>query len=442
MLFLKKITFPRESFLYQLTSNPQQVTSNIAIHCIMKCYFYLCTVKKKVIIGLSGGVDSSVAAWVLKQQGYEVEGLFMKNWHDTTGLIQSECHWEDDLMFAEMVAKKLGISFHQVDLSEPYRKRVVDYMFSEYEKGRTPNPDVLCNREIKFDSFVEEAKKLGGDLVATGHYCRKDEFQLHGRTIYRLLAGKDGNKDQSYFLCQVSQGQLATALFPIGEMLKPEVRRIADELSLATAQRKDSQGICFVGKVDLPVFLQQKLEARKGHIIEITDTSIYPQHKSGYPEDNPDDSTLMTLAEPYHHYREAGKIIGNHTGANFFTIGQRKGLNVGGHKEPLFVIATDVENNIVYAGEGHGHPGLNRKGLFIRNDEVHWIRPDLGMKPGESREYQVRIRYRQALQNARLFCREAGIYVIFEELQRGIAPGQFAAWYDGEEVVGSGVIDK
>lgn len=398
--------------------------------------------KKKVIVGLSGGVDSSVAAAVLKQQGYEVEGLFMKNWHDTTGLIQSECHWEDDLMFAEMVAKKLAIPFHQVDLSEPYRKRVVDYMFSEYEKGRTPNPDVLCNREIKFDSFVLEAKKLGGDLVATGHYCRKDEIVRQGKIIFRLLSGRDGNKDQSYFLCQVSQDQLATAMFPIGNMLKPEVRRIADELGLATAQRKDSQGICFVGKVDLPVFLQQKLEARKGHIIEITDPSIYPEHQTGYPADTADENELVSLSEPYHHSKDSGKIIGNHSGANFFTIGQRKGLNVGGHKEPLFVIATDVENNIVYAGEGHGHPGLNRKGLFIRKDEVHWIRPDLSMQAGENRDYKVRIRYRQSLQAAKLYCREAGIYVIFEELQRGIAPGQFAAWYEGDEVVGSGVIDK
>lgn len=398
--------------------------------------------KKKVIVGLSGGVDSSVAAWVLKKQGYEVEGLFMKNWHDTTGLIQSDCHWEDDLMFAEMVAKKLGIPFHQVDLSGPYRKRVVDYMFSEYGKGRTPNPDVLCNREIKFDSFVVEAKKMGGTFVATGHYCRKDEFVLNGKTIYRLLAGKDGNKDQSYFLCQVNQDQLATALFPIGDMLKPEVRRVADELGLATAQRKDSQGICFVGKVDLPVFLQQKLRARKGHIIEIKDISIYPDHRHGYPENSNDESILVSLSEPYHYSNENGNVIGNHNGANFFTIGQRKGLNVGGHKEPLFVIATDVENNIVYAGEGHGHPGLNRKGLFIRKEDIHWVRPDLMMQPGEDRDYMVRIRYRQALQKARLFCRESGTYIIFEELQRGIAPGQFAAWYQGEEVVGSGVIDK
>jgi tRNA-specific 2-thiouridylase len=398
-------------------------------------------VKKKVIVGLSGGVDSSVAAWVLKEQGYDVAGLFMKNWHDTTGLIQSECHWEDDLMFAEMVARKLDIPFYQVDLSGPYRQRVVDYMFSEYEKGRTPNPDVLCNREIKFDSFTDEAKKLGGEFVATGHYCRKDEFAYGDKTIYRLLAGKDNNKDQSYFLCQVSQEQLATAMFPIGNLTKPEVRQIAAKLGLATAERKDSQGICFVGKVDLPVFLQQKLEAKKGDIVEITDYSIYSHLPEGYP-DNPSDEELEKLTEPFRYNPNSGKRIGNHRGAHFFTIGQRKGMNIGGYKEPLFVIATDVENNIVYTGEGHGHPGLNRKGLFIRNEDIHWIRTDMEMVPGETRTYHARIRYRQPLQEARLYRREKGIYILFDQLQRGIAPGQFAAWYDGEEVMGSGVIDK
>ncbi|HEX2974611.1 MAG TPA: tRNA 2-thiouridine(34) synthase MnmA [Bacteroidales bacterium] len=397
--------------------------------------------KKKVIVGLSGGVDSSVAAWVLKEQGYDVAGLFMKNWHDTTGLIQSECHWEDDLMFAEMVARKLDIPFHQVDLSGPYRQRVVDYMFSEYEKGRTPNPDVLCNREIKFDSFTDEARKLGGEFVATGHYCRKEEIVSGDKTIYRLLAGKDNNKDQSYFLCQVSQEQLATAMFPIGDLTKPEVRQIAAKVGLATAERKDSQGICFVGKVDLPVFLQQKLEAKKGDIVEITDYSIYPKLPEGYPDD-PSDEELEKLTAPFIYNPYSGKRIGNHRGAQFFTIGQRKGMNIGGYKEPLFVIATDVENNIVYTGEGHGHPGLNRKGLFIRNEDIHWIRTDMEMIPGEIRTYQVRIRYRQPLQEARLYRREKGLYILFDKLQRGIAPGQFAAWYDGEEVIGSGVIDR
>ncbi len=398
--------------------------------------------KKKVVVGLSGGVDSSVAAWVLKEQGYDVIGLFMKNWHDTTGLLQSECHWEDDLMFAEMVAKKLKIPFYQVDLSNEYRQRVVDYMFAEYEKGRTPNPDVLCNREIKFDSFAVEARNLGGDFVATGHYCRKEEILSDNKTFYRLLAGKDNNKDQSYFLCQLNQEQLASALFPIGNLTKPAVREIANKLGLATAQRKDSQGICFVGKVHLPTFLQQKLKAKKGNIVEIKDIKLYRHIADGLPDKESPDSLLSELTKPFKYETSEGKIIGIHNGAHFFTIGQRKGMNVGGHKEALFVISTDVEKNVVYVGEGQMHPGLNRKGLFIRNDEIHWIRTDLKMKEDESRDYMVRIRYRQPLQMARLYARKNGIYIIFDKAQRGIAPGQFAAWYQDDEVIGSGVINK
>jgi tRNA-specific 2-thiouridylase len=397
---------------------------------------------KKVVVGLSGGVDSSVAAWVLKEQGYEVSGLFMRNWNDTTGLLQSDCHWEDDLMFAEMVARKLNIPFQMVDLSGPYRQRVVDYMFSEYEKGRTPNPDVLCNREIKFDSFAEEARKLGGDFVATGHYCIRDEILVDGQIIYRLFAGTDQNKDQSYFLCQVSQEQLSTALFPIGNMTKPEVRAIAEKLGLPTAQRKDSQGICFVGKVHLPTFLQQKLEAKKGNIVEIINPDLYNKIEDGLPVGDTDDTVLTQLSAPAEYIPESGQLIGVHNGAHFFTIGQRKGMNVGGHKEALFVIGTDVVKNIVYTGEGHDHPGLNRKGLFVRKDETHWIRTDLRMKAGEHRDYLVRIRYRQPLQKARLFCREKGMYIIFDKLQRGIAPGQFAAWYENDELMGSGVINS
>ena len=397
--------------------------------------------KKKVVIGLSGGVDSSVAAWILKEQGYNVTGLFMKNWHDTTGLLQSECHWEDDLMFAEMVAKKLSIPFHFVDLSDQYRQRVVDYMFAEYEKGRTPNPDVLCNREIKFDSFAEAARKLGGDFVATGHYSRKETISVNNTLIFRLLSGKDKNKDQSYFLCQLSQEQLATALFPLGELIKPEVRKIAEKLELATAQRKDSQGICFVGKVHLPTFLQQKLKAKKGDIVEITDLSVFPEMTDGLPDGNISEELLSSFTDPFTYVPSSGLPIGKHNGAHFFTIGQRKGMNIGGHKEALFVIGTDVKKNIVYAGEGQSHPGLNRKGLFIRKDEMHWIRKDLIMSEGENRDYLVRIRYRQPLQKARLYFRRKGIYIIFDSPQRGIAPGQFAAWYAGDEVIGSGVID-
>jgi tRNA-specific 2-thiouridylase len=399
-------------------------------------------VKKKVVIGLSGGVDSSVAAWKLKENGYDVTGLFMKNWHDTTGLLQSDCHWEDDLMFAEMVAKKLDIPFYSVDLSGPYRKRVVDYMFSEYEKGRTPNPDVLCNREIKFDSFADEARKLGGDFVATGHYCRKDIIESGNNRIYRLLAGKDENKDQSYFLCQLSQEQLGYALFPIGDLIKPEVRKIADKLGLATANRKDSQGICFVGKVHLPTFLQQKLEAKKGSVIEIPGDFDHKLWHAGLPEDGISEDFLIPASEPYHYDQGSGRIIGEHNGAHFFTIGQRKGINIGGYKEPLFVIGTDIANNLLFAGEGQSHPGLYRKGLFIKSDEVHWIRRDIEMKDNEAREYEVRIRYRQPLQKAKLFRKKSSIYIIFNKLQRGIAPGQFAAWYDGDELIGSGVINR
>jgi tRNA-specific 2-thiouridylase len=399
-------------------------------------------VKKRVVIGLSGGVDSSVAAWILKEQGYDVSGLFMRNWHDTTGLLQSDCHWEDDLLFAEMVAKKLGIKFFQTDLSEPYRKRVVDYMFMEYERGRTPNPDILCNREIKFDSFSSEARRLGADFIATGHYCRKDNIKSGGKTIFRLLAGKDGNKDQSYFLCQVSQEQLAEALFPIGDLTKPEVRKIAEKLGLATARRKDSQGICFIGKVHLPIFLQQKLKAKEGQIVEIPNNHGFKSWNAGFPDDNISDEQLKYIAEPHQMETEYGVAIGTHNGAHFFTIGQRKGINIGGYTEPLFVIGSDVEKNILYVGEGQSHPGLYRKGLLVRSEEMHWIRTDLALEEGDSHEYLVRIRYRQPLQKAKLFRRNEGIYIVFNKLQRGIAPGQFAAWYDGDEVIGSGVIDR
>jgi tRNA-uridine 2-sulfurtransferase len=406
-------------------------------------------VKKKVVVGLSGGVDSSVAAWILKEQGYDVVGLFMKNWHDTTGLLQSDCHWEDDLMFAGMVAKKLNIPFYQVDLSNEYRRRVVDYMFAEYEKGRTPNPDVLCNREIKFDSFAEEARKLGGDFVGTGHYCRKEEIATGDKTVYRLLAGIDPNKDQSYFLCQVTQEQLRSALFPVGNLTKPEVRIIAEKMGLATAHRKDSQGICFVGKVHLPTFLQQKLKAKKGDIIEISGPAgraegagkyFFIELSEGLPAEKLSQDDLSEITRPFRFEPSSGVLIGNHNGAQFFTIGQRKGINIGGHKEPLFVIGIDVESNTVFVGEGQDHPGLYRKGLFIRHNEIHWIREDLRMKQGESRDFLVRIRYRQPLQSARLYVIEKGMYIIFDKPQRGIAPGQFAAWYDGDELVGSGVI--
>lgn len=389
----------------------------------------------RVVVGLSGGVDSSVAAYLLKEQGHEVIGLFMRNWHDTTGTLEGDCPWYDDQVFAELVAKRLDIPFRFVDLSEEYKRRVVDYMFSEYEQGRTPNPDVLCNREIKFDVFLKEALKMGADYVATGHYCQKQVEQVDGREVYRLVAGADKNKDQSYFLCQLTQEQLRYALFPIGHMLKPEVRAIATEQKLATAKRKDSQGICFVGKVDLPVFLQQQIAARQGNVHE-----ILPSWR-GYGVERGEDD-LEALCQPYRYTVRDGKKIGTHNGAHFYTIGQRKGLGIGGRKESLFVLATDVKENVIYVGEGDSHPGLYRRALRIKPSEVHWVDPEERMMVGESRSYAVRIRYRQALQRASLICREEGLYILFEEPQRGIAAGQFAAWYDGEVLAGSGVIER
>lgn len=389
----------------------------------------------RVVIGLSGGVDSSVAAHLLKEQGHDLIALFMVNWHERVGNITSACTWEEDALIAQMVAKKLDIPFHIVDLSVDYKKRVVDYMFAEYKAGRTPNPDILCNREIKFDTFLEEALKFNADFVATGHYCRKSELEVNGETIYQLLAGKDPNKDQSYFLCQLNQQQLSKALFPIGDMLKPEVREIARLQNLPTAERKDSQGICFVGKVDLPTFLQQQLEPKTGNIIEIDAEFMLKKKQIEVSEVN---FRKLCFSFPFKPWN--GKVIGEHQGAHFYTIGQRKGLNIGGHKEPLFVIGTDVQRNIIYVGEGQNHPGLNRKGLFISAENMHWIRTDLTMQPGKNREYDIRIRYRQPLEKGTIFMKDEGAWLIFENEQRGITPGQFAAWYDGEELIGSGVI--
>lgn len=389
----------------------------------------------RVVVGLSGGVDSSVAAYLLKEQGHEVIGLFMRNWHDTTGTLEGDCPWYDDQVFAELVAKRLDIPFRFVDLSQEYRKRVVDYMFSEYERGRTPNPDVLCNREIKFDVFLKEALKLGAEFVATGHYCQKEVVEVAGEPRYRLLAGADKNKDQSYFLCQLTQEQLKYALFPIGHLQKPQVREIAQEQKLATAKRKDSQGICFVGKVDLPVFLQQQLAAKQGNIHEILPS--WPKYALREGE-----SDMKVLSEPYSYTVRDGKKIGTHNGAHFYTIGQRKGLGIGGRKESLFILATDVKENVIYVGEGDAHPGLYRKVLRILPEEIHWVDPNDEMRDGESRKYMVRIRYRQPLQEAELIRCGDGLYLKFTEAQRGIAAGQFAAWYDGEVLVGSGVINR
>ena len=428
----------------------------------------------KICIGLSGGVDSSVAALLLKQQGYDVFAMYMQNWHDIEGTLHGECEWEEEKFIAEMVARKIGIPFYFVDLSKQYMARVADYMFSEYEHGRTPNPDVLCNSEIKFDAFWEAARKLGADVVATGHYCRKEEVRDEagnpvigpdGEPLVRILEGSDPNKDQSYFLCQLSQEQLRHAMFPIGDIIKPEVRRIAKEADLPSAEKKDSQGICFVGKVDLPVFLQQKLKSVEGDVVEVF-PAYYQREELQRPaiSENPSDEELRTLSLPVryddivfetetyrsgkHHVKKTrykanpwGAVVGRHEGAQFYTLGQRKGLAIGGHKDPLFVISTDVEKNIIYVGEGENHPGLYRSCLRIAPDEIHWIRPDLAMQAGEDRRYRVRIRYRQPLQDARLFMRKDGLYILFDVPQRSITPGQFAVWYASDgEMLGSGVI--
>jgi tRNA-specific 2-thiouridylase len=393
---------------------------------------------KRVVVGLSGGVDSSVAAYLLQQQGYEVIGLFMKNWHDDSVTISNECPWLEDSNDALLVAEKLGIPFQTVDLSEQYKEKIVDYMFNEYEKGRTPNPDVLCNREIKFDVFMKIALSLGADYVATGHYCRKGEIENNGKKVYQLLSGVDTNKDQSYFLCQLSQEQLAKSLFPIGELTKPEVREIASQMNLITAEKKDSQGLCFIGKVRLPEFLQQKLDKKEGLIVQIDALdSIYNQKPSEFQSE---EEKLAFESQALCYEPKMGKVVGKHQGAHFFTIGQRKGLNVGGTKEPLFIIATNVETNTIYAGLGSEHPGLFKKALFIQKSEVHWIREDLAIANGEKMNVMARIRYRQALQKATLHQFENGLYVTFEEPQSAITEGQFVAWYNNDELVGSGVI--
>ncbi|XJR90505.1 tRNA 2-thiouridine(34) synthase MnmA [Elizabethkingia anophelis] len=392
----------------------------------------------KIVVGLSGGVDSSVAAYLLKQQGHDVVGLFMRNWNDASVTLEDECPWIEDSNDALMVAQKLGIPFQVIDMSELYKERIVDYMFEEYEKGRTPNPDVLCNREVKFDAFMDVALSLGAEKVATGHYAQLSSVEKDGETIYRLLAGNDNNKDQSYFLCQLSQDQLSKALFPIGHLTKPQVREIAKEIGLVTADKKDSQGLCFIGKVSLPEFLKQQLQPKEGEIVEIfRDFSGFNQPQ---PEFSSKQEELEYLSSKIKYQKSDGKVIGKHQGAQYYTIGQSKGLGIGGHKESCFVISRDMENNILFVGESHSFPGLYKKALKINNDEVTWIRKDLQLQNGESREVIARIRYRQPLQKATIYQFEDAFYIEFEEPQSAIAEGQFAAWYDGEETLGSGVI--
>ena len=393
---------------------------------------------KRVVVGLSGGVDSSVTAYLLKKQGYEVIGLFMKNWHDDSVTISNDCPWLEDSNDAMLVAEKLGIPFQVVDLSKQYKERIVDYMFAEYRKGRTPNPDVLCNREIKFDVFMDIALKLGADYVATGHYCRKGVEVINGTSVYKLLAGEDVNKDQSYFLCQLSQEQLTKALFPIGELIKPEVREIAKEANLITAEKKDSQGLCFIGKVRLPEFLQQKLQPKAGVIIKIP--SDFSQYNRQLPNFESKEEELQYFATKFSYTSEDGKVVGKHQGAHYFTKGQRKGLDVGGTKEALYVIETDVKTNVIYTGEGKNHLGLYRNVLFVSNKEIHWVRKDLTLLVGEHLRVEARIRYRQTLEKAILYKVEKGLFVEFENRQSAIQEGQFVAWYQNAELLGSGVI--
>lgn len=394
---------------------------------------------KTVVVGLSGGVDSSVAAYLLKEQGYNVIGLFMRNWNDASVTLEDECPWIEDSADALMVAEKLGIPFQVIDLSDVYKERIVDYMFAEYEKGRTPNPDVLCNREIKFDIFLQTALDLGADYVATGHYARREELEINGEKVFRLLAGKDKNKDQSYFLCQLSQEQLSKALFPIGDLEKSEVRKIAKEQELVTAEKKDSQGLCFIGKVSLPDFLQQQLKPKSGEIVEISkENEIYSQPK---PQFFTKWEELAFKSEGVAYEKTFGEVVGKHDGAHYFTKGQRKGLGVGGKIEPLFVLDTDVKENIIYTGQGKNHPGLYKKALFICEEEIHWVREDLKLNPDETMEAMVRIRYRQPLQKAVLHKAESGLYIEFENAQSAITEGQFAAWYLDDELIGSGVIN-
>jgi tRNA-specific 2-thiouridylase len=389
---------------------------------------------KRVVVGLSGGVDSSVAAHLLLEQGYDVIGIFMRNWHDESVVINNECPWIDDSNDAMLAAEALGIPFQVLDMSAQYKERIVDYMFREYQMGRTPNPDVLCNREVKFDLFLQAALSLNADFVATGHYCRKEETtDAAGNTIYRLLAGADPGKDQSYFLCQLRQSQLAKALFPIGHLQKSEVRAMARNIGLPNAEKKDSQGLCFIGKVKLPVFLQQQLQPKEGEIIEIPE-----QFADDARLNEPDD--LMRATAPPIFSRDMGKHIGRHQGAHYYTVGQRKGLGVGGKALPLFILETDAINNIVYVGQGENHPGLLRSGLRVAPADVHWVREDLAMDTGMERHYQGRIRYRQELVSCHLLMRNDGLFIFFDEVQRGVAAGQFVAWYAGDELLGSGVI--
>lgn len=360
--------------------------------------------KPKVLLGMSGGVDSSVSAVLLLEQGYEVIGGFMKNWSDGAstphnpllerGEAPEECSWRTERRDAMRVASQLGIEFYTFDFEEEYRKKVYEYMISEYKAGRTPNPDVLCNKYMKFDLFMREAEKLGCDFVATGHYARVVRDQ-DGMT--HLLAGVDQNKDQSYFLCQLNQGQLRRVLFPIGELEKSQVREIAHKYNLVVADKKDSQGICFVGKVDMKDFLEARIQPHEGNIVT-TD----------------------------------GKVIGQHHGFEFYTIGQRGGLGVGGGT-PYYVVERKPETNEVIVAVGDEDPALFKSELHATNLTETVLGNFIKYR---GQKIQARIRYRQPLAD----CTFDGKKVVFDKPQRAVAPGQFIAFYVGDELIGSGII--
>ncbi len=387
--------------------------------------------KIRVVVAMSGGVDSSVAAYLLKKDGYDVLGVFMKNWHDTNVTISKECPWLEDSYDAMLVAEKLSIPFQVIDLSKDYKKKIVDYMFEEYKNGRTPNPDVLCNREIKFDLFLDIAIKLGADYIATGHYAQVTESKINNKSLFHLKSGKDKSKDQSYFLCQLNQFQLSKTIFPIGKINKKDVRIIAKKNNLVTADKKDSQGLCFIGKVKLPDFLQQSLKPKNGNVVLI-DKSYY-----GYKSySNPKGIKITSKKIKYN--KSDGEIIGHHNGAHFYTIGQRKGLSIGGRVKPLYVLSTDVVNNIIYVGEGSDHPGLFRSSLKVPISKMHFISDP---KKIEVKNLKARIRYRQALQDVSFTKNSENYYFNFKNPQKAITSGQFIALYDNEELICSGVID-
>ncbi len=393
---------------------------------------------KKVIVGLSGGVDSSVSALLLKEQGYEVIGLFMKNWHDESLTISNDCPWLEDSNDAMLVANKLNIPFQTIDLSKEYQSRIINYMFDEYKMGKTPNPDILCNREIKFDIFLKLALNLGADYVATGHYCQVESFDKNNKKIYRLLSGDDHLKDQSYFLCQLTQKQLSKVIFPIGKLTKKQVREIAKKNDLITAEKKDSQGLCFVGKVKLPDFLKQKLIPKKGKVIKVDNNFITSEKEESDFESNK--SYLEFLCSPQNFSETDGKYVGDHNGAFFYTVGQRKGLDIGGFKDPLFVLMKDIDKNILYVGMGSDHPALFKKALFISKKNIHWVRNDLTIQTNQSMEVYFRVRYRQPLEKGKIFMYKSGLFILFDRPISSIASGQFASWYIENELIGSGVI--